>query len=180
MCDPVTASLVIAGVSAALTVNGQMQAAEQQKDAIENSARLQNETLAKQYEQMQKQGTDEVSQAARAAMIEQARMRVSAGESGVAGLTVDSIFGSSEFNAAEAIAGIQRNTYNAKDQSALEGRGMYSKNKSMANSIKQPDWLGAGLQVAGAGAANWDYLSAKWGGSQTQAPAPVVERSINR
>lgn len=178
MCGPVAIMVALTAASTAMNVYGQNQTAEAQADSIEDQARLQNEALEKQYEQMRQQGTDKVSEVAKQAMIEQARMRVSAGESGIAGSSVDSIMGESMFNAAEAVSGIQKNVRNGKDQSELEGRGMYAANKSKANSIKQPDWIGAGLQIAGSVAGNWNGLKAEMG-SGVQAPAPVVERSFN-
>lgn len=178
MCEPTTIMIGLSALSAGMGIYGQMETANAQADSLEDSARLQNEALEKQYEQQQKQGTEEVSQVARQAMIEQARMRVAAGESGIAGATVDSLMGNSAFNAAEAVSGIQRNVRNTKDQSVLEGKGMYAANKSKANSIKQPDWIGAGLQIGGQVAGNWDTLKAEWKG--TQAPAPVTDLSFNR
>lgn len=173
MCEPTTIMIGLSALSTGLAVVGQLENANAQADSLEDSARLQNEALEQQYDQMQKQGTEEVSQVARQAMVEQARMRVAAGESGIAGNTVDGIFGNAEFNAAEAVSGIQRNVRNTKDQSALEGKGMYAASKSKANSIKQPDWIGAGLQIGGQVAGKWGDLKAEWtkpatGGSGAQ------------
>lgn len=94
-------------------------------------------------------------------MIEQARMRVSAGESGIAGNSVDSLLGGSMFNAAESIAGIQRNTQNTKTQASYDAKGVHAQNKSQANAIKQPDWIGAGLQIAGGYYGNKDKIDAE-------------------
>lgn len=178
MCEPTSIMVGLTALSTVLAVKGQQEMAKQQEDSIEESARLSNETTQKQYNQIQEQNTDEVSQVARAAMVEQARMRVAAGEAGIAGNTVDAAMGNSEFNAAEAIAGIGKNTRNNLSQSYLNARAGDAQYKSQMNSIKQPDWVGAGLQIAGSVAGNYNSMKAGWTGSQ--APAPVEERSFNR
>lgn len=149
MCDPVTAMVALTAVSTGLGVYGQQQMAKQQMESLEDSARLQNETIREQYRQIEQKGTEDVSQVTRTAMIEQARMRVAAGESGIAGNTVDAVMGGAQFNAAEAVAGIGKNTRNTLNQAGLEAKANYARLQSQANSIKQPDWIGAGLQIAG-------------------------------
>lgn len=147
MCEPTT---IIAAVSAVAGLASQAKAASAQAEAIAQAQLASNEATARQYQQVQGQAAEQVSERAKEAMIERGRLRVFAGESGLAGVSVDRIINVSRFNEGSDMATIEANRRNTVDQVAMDARAGFSSNQSRMNSIKKPDLIGAGLQIAGA------------------------------
>lgn len=167
MCDPVTlsvASLAIGVASAGASFMQQsQQASAAEKSARENYAQ-QTEAIKLQYDQTNKQATDEMSVRAREAMIETARLRVLGGESGLSGGSNDRLVAESQFNLGTDIASIESNRRNSLNQLHQEGKSIRAGNQSNINTIKRPSLIGTGLQIAGAAVdakTTHSYLSGK-------------------
>lgn len=168
MCDPTmgiaTASLLVGVASSVAGFVQQGQQAKAQQKSVEANYAQQTETLKLQYDQAQKQSTDEMSQRAREAMIEQARLRVIGGESGLSGGSNDRIENESQFNLGTDIASIESNRRNYMKQLGEEGKSLGAGNQSQINQIKRPSLIGTGLQIAGSAvdaATTKKYLSGK-------------------
>jgi hypothetical protein len=152
------ASQLMLGMQAATAVVGyiqQSEAADAQESAVQANYAQQQDALNKQYDQTQQQAKQQVSERAREAMVERARLRVFAGEAGVAGVSSSRIEGISQMREGTDIATIESNRKNTLDQLYQEGKGVRAQNQSRLNSINRPSLLGTGLQIAGsvAGAA---------------------------
>lgn len=177
MCEPISltalgitagelaaASLAVGVLSAGASFAQQAdQASKTDKAAKENYAQ-QSEALKVQYEQTQKQATDDMSERAREAMIERARLRVIGGESGLSGGSNDRIENESQFNLGTDIASIESNRQNSMRQLKEEGKSLRAGSQSQINQIKRPSLIGTGLQIAGSAvdaATTQKYLSGK-------------------
>lgn len=165
MCEPTTAAIAIATMSAAqagLTYIEGTQAAKAQSEAIENSAKLQLETNAEQQQQITKQSIDEMSARAREATIERGRLKAIQGESGLMGNSQDRVMNESYFNEGTDMASIEGNRKASLKQSQLEAKGIASGAQSQMNAIKRPFLIGAGLQIGAAGVQGYtSYKVAK-------------------
>lgn len=143
-------------VSAASAVNnyyaGQAQA-KASSDAAWSNYYQQSATMAEQANQIAAQSNNEMSERAIQANIEQAKLRVAAGEAGVAGNLTDMWFRDSVMQESRDMASIEANKSNRLKQNALETQGLYARAQSSSNvaSSKAPSLLGTGLQIAGAG-----------------------------
>lgn len=154
MCEPIsimTAASLAIGVGSAVSgfVQQGQQAKAADKSAQENYAQ-QSEALKRQYDQTNKQATDEMSARAREAQIETARLRVLGGESGLSGGSNDRIENESQFNKGTDIAALESNRRNSLTQLYQEGRAIRGDQQARINSIKRPSLIGTGLQIAGA------------------------------
>lgn len=94
MCEPATVTAVIAGVMAvagaattAVSINAANNQAEAQVDAANKSAAADYISQTTQQDQVNQQAAQEKMQRAQQAMAERAKLRVTAGESGVGGLS---------------------------------------------------------------------------------------------
>lgn len=145
--------LIISAVSAVATYAQANQAANRQNSALAQAAIVNNEAATEQYRQIDAQATDNMSARAREAMIEQARLRVVSGETGLAGVSADRLTQESKFNEGTDLASIASNRTNTLNQAYLEARGGAASMQSKANSINRPSLLGTGLQIAGAAAS---------------------------
>jgi len=150
MCDPVTAAIVVGVTAVAGTtanVIGQAQAAKAQTKAI-------NAQRAVVREENRQQATGELFDQMRAARREQASIRTAAGEAGL-GLnsgSVESLLDDSamqmELQGSRTIANME-SKHRANEADA----------DSMLSRISSPTLLGAGLQIASAGASAWSGIS---------------------
>jgi hypothetical protein len=132
--------------------------------AIKTDYAQQTEALKLQYDQTQKQATDEMSERAREAMIERARLRVIGGESGLTGGSNDRIENESQFNLGTDIASIESNRQNSMRQLGEEGKQLRAGSQTQINQVKRPSLIGTGLQIAGSAvdaATTHKYLSGK-------------------
>jgi len=148
------ASFAVSAVSAVASyVGGQSQASAQNKAAWDNYNANQ-QIMAEQAQQIAASANNETSERKIQAHIEQAKLRVAAGESGVAGNLVDRFYQDSEMQEARDIASIETNKANRLKQNGLETQGLYARAQGQANeaSSNAPSLLGTSLQIAGAGA----------------------------
>jgi hypothetical protein len=152
MCEPTTLMLA---ASAIASVVGTAQAATAQQSALTASTN-------QQYKQINDQAAQEQSQHAIQTNAEQAKIRVAAGESGVGGASVAAQMMDVLFQQSYDTGLINKNRSNA-----LEAAQTGSQAK-MAE-IKQPDYLGAGLQIAGA----YSDMQTKAGKTFTGKPLPI-------
>src|SRR5688500_9871632 len=112
MCIPLAIAGATLAIGAASAVTSHMQQAKQAKAterAIQDNYAHQMESLNLQYDQTNKQATDEMSVRAREAMIESARLRAFSGESGLAGVSNDRMQNESAFNLGTDISSIESN-----------------------------------------------------------------------
>lgn len=153
MCDPTmglaTASLVVGMASSVGGFFQQGQQAKANRKALQSDYAQQMDTLQTQYKQTNQQATDEMSQRAREAMIERARLRVAGGESGLFGGSNDRIVNESSFNEGTDMASIESNRQNSLRQIEQEGRGIRAGSVSQMSRIQRPSLIGTGLQIAG-------------------------------
>lgn len=168
MCEPVTigttvitvgemVAVGVAATSAAVGYMAQQQAADDNRSAAEANYRAQMDQLQLQRQQINEQAADEMSIRAKTARSNLASLRVSAGESGIAGLTEDNLEREVKFNESQDIATIQKNRRNAMDQTSAQGAGIAAQTMGQVNSVRQPSLIGSALQVAQTGA----YLAAR-------------------
>jgi hypothetical protein len=167
MCDPISlsvASLAIGVASAGAGFIQQGQQAKSNRKAAQANYAQQSEALKTQYDQTNKQATDEMSVKAREVMIETARLRVLGGESGLAGGSNDRIENESQFNLGTDIAAIESNRRNTLNQLYEEGKSLRAGSQAQIRQVQRPSLIGTGLQIAGAGvnaATTHKYLSGK-------------------
>jgi len=146
MCEP-TAML---GLSIATTLLGLADTAQQAsaaQDAINADAANQAKAIEEQQAQISKNATDEMQARAQQGAIERGRLRAIQAESGLIGNTQDRIVGESYFNESTDIASIEANRKNEITQSNRQLQGVTTSTQSRLNAIKQPSYLGAGLQI---------------------------------
>ena|SRR6185437_13884103 len=167
MCDPITIagmSMVVGVASAATSFVQQGQQAKANDKAIKENYAQRTEALKLQYDQTNKQAADEMSVRAREAMIEQARLRVIGGESGLSGGSNDRIENESQFNLGTDIAAIESNRQNSLRQLGEDGKSLRAGSQTQISQVKRPSLIGTGLQIAGAAtdaATTHKYLSGK-------------------
>ncbi len=165
MCDPMSiavTSMVIGTASSVMGFVQQSQQASAQTKAIKANYAQQTEALKLQYDQTNKQATDEMSMRAREAMIESARLRAVSGESGLFGLSNDRIQNESAFNLGTDIASIESNRLATVKQLHQEGLETRANTASRINQITRPSLIGTGLQIAGTAVnAAGNYQAAK-------------------
>jgi len=163
MCEPVTiATAVGLGLGAAQTVSqvqGQKQQGKAQARAQANaSAAERNRYLQETASMRVQQGQEEVAAAqrinasARKAREARATARVSAGEAGVAGLSVDALINDltkeeAEFNFATQQQ-IEMNDVGRNMQLKNAGLGFSNNMLRINKPIEQPDYLGAAISGA--------------------------------
>lgn len=163
MCDIVTAAaLVVGGAQASMTISGQRQAAKAQAKVQRRAALAENDRLSKEYSSMRmSQAQERIAQAQRISAAQtrareaRATARVSAGESGVAGISVDALINDmtrqeAQFNFAEA----QQTRF--REQGLLFGmdnaaQRSYMNQLAINKPIEQPNYLGAILSGAQTG-----------------------------
>lgn len=147
------ASQLMLGAQVATSVLGFVQqrgAADAQAAAIQANHEQQMRAYEEQQRQNNAAAAQQMSERAREAMIERARLRVIAGESGLAGISTDRIENQSRFNEGYDIASIEANRSNSAAQLYNEARGLRAQSQSRLNSINRPSLLGSGLQIIGA------------------------------
>jgi len=173
MCDIITPAVMLAvGMSAASAgaqVHGQRQQAKTQAKVQKNASEAERQRYLQEVSSMRvQQGQEEVAAAqrvnesARKAREARATARVSAGEAGVAGLSVDALI--NDLTREEA-------NYNFATQQQLQmndvGRSMQLENAGLGftnnmlrinKPIEKPDYLGAALSGAQTGMSTYSTL----------------------
>lgn len=149
MCDPVSA--VIGAISVASTIGGQVAAnksAKAQVKAIHNQRALVRE-------ETRRTATNELFDQMRDMRRQQGRIRSSAGEAGL-GLTSGAVEGLL-FDTA-----MQMELQGDRTLANMESRHTANESEaaSMLSRIQKPTALGAGLQIAAAGASAWSGAEA--------------------
>lgn len=156
MCEPTTIAAVTLAVSAAAAGASYYQGQQNIQatgEAAARNAQIQNQALEEQRTQIGNQAANDITERARAAQIEQGKLRVIAGESGALGLTQDRLLQDSAFQAGTDIATIQSNRDSSLRQTDLTGLANYNQNTSIVNQAKNkaPTLLGTGLQIGMSG-----------------------------
>lgn len=152
MCDPISiavGSLAIGTASAGFGFIQQGQQAKMERRAVQDNYAQQMQTLQTQYAQTNKQAMEEMSIRARENLIENARLRAFAGESGLAGISNDRIQNESMFNFGTDISSIESNRQSSLRQLYREGRETRAGATSRINQMPRPSLIGTGLQIAG-------------------------------
>jgi hypothetical protein len=153
MCAPAliipAITLAVSAASATLSAKAQADTSRKQKQAVRNNYEQQAATVAVQNKQTQAATTENVSERSRQALRDSAAVRVSSGEAGVGGLSVLSLLDNAQFNAGYDATRMDRNGANRIEQNQRQLEGIRSGAKSSLNNITPPDYIGAGLQIAG-------------------------------
>jgi len=147
MCEPITAALtttqmIMGGLSAASAAAGALAAAQSgqaQADAIAEQA----DTKA---DQLSDQAGVQIGERVKQGRAERARLRVAAGEAGVAGGSFEATLLQSSFDQSEDTATIKKDTELKQDANVA------SRNAALSQT-RQPGALVTGLQIVGAGAS---------------------------
>lgn len=176
MCDPV--SIIGFGLSAASTMMGaqaqQAQADYQNKLAIANARNATQATL-NDYNQSALRDVQEEAAAAQKVQAQvdearalRARARVSAGESGVSGLSVDALDRSIAGDALGNITTINQNRAWTQQQSNMNKKALYTTGKSRTNEAASsmrsgPSAIGTALQIGAAGLDSYESYKARKG-----------------
>lgn len=154
MCDPLTIAAAVAAVasagSAVAAYSSGQAMVQATQDAANNDLALQLFQMNFQDEEVEKQAANDMNERAKAAQIEQGKLRVIAGESGALGITSDLLLIDSEFQEGMDIATIQANKISALKQSDMNKLSAYSSSQNAVNMAKNkaPTLVGTGLQIA--------------------------------
>lgn len=168
MCEPVTigttvitaGEMLAVGVAAASATVGymaQQSAADDNRASAEASYQAQMKQLQLQREQINENASDESSIRAKTARANLASLRVSAGESGIAGVTENNLEREVKFNESQDIATIDKNRRAAMAQTDAQSAAIAAQTMGQVNSVRQPTLIGSALTVAQTGA----YLAAR-------------------
>lgn len=163
MCvDPATASLILGGVSAAASFVGSNQQANAQARLIEESNRQNNAALAARQQEEFSQASEEMSDVAREALLERARIRAASAEAGVAGFTLDSLLGESSMAESQARGRIATGFQRTQDQLQRTGAQETTRSRSAA-AESESRRQNLGDLAAGLGTAYTNYKTARLG-----------------
>jgi len=169
MCDPVTIGIGMAVASAGTQIIGQQQQAKTQAKVQKNASAAERERYLREVSSMRtQQGQEQVAAAQRIqASTKKARearstARVSAGEAGVAGLSVDALINDLTREEADyRFANTQQtqmNNVNRDLQLGDAGLGFTNNLLRINKPIEQPDYLGTALSGAQTGLSTYSAL----------------------
>ncbi len=148
MCDLISiTSLALSAAGSAMQYQQQKDYAKQQTRAIQADVAQQMAATQLQQVQANTQASDQISERAKRARAEAARLRVISGEYG-GGLSADRLEAQALGDSAADIATIQQNSRNASAQLHQEALGLRSRGQSQINSLERPSGLGLGLNLA--------------------------------
>jgi hypothetical protein len=194
MCNPALAVAAITVASSAYSIhesNTQQnyaeavakQNAEMQNAAAEENYKLQNRQLNMQQLQESEATALEKHKQRLAVQREVATARVAAGESGVSGLSIDSLFADIIRQGANNMTTLDRNLADANDQRDIEKKAL--QNNTWAG-LQNPSFykgsngmLGAGLQIASSGLSAYSAAGGTFG-SGTKTPSYQKQLSSAR
>lgn len=155
MCEPTSVAmgvgLALSAASAAVGYQETKKNAQIQEDQIKQGYELQSQQLMDRYDQINGNASDQISDRAREARVELARLKVLGAESGIAGNSQAQIERESQFLAGSDMATIEANRSNALKQAQMEGKANALDTAARYSSIKRPSLIGSGLQIADAG-----------------------------
>jgi hypothetical protein len=130
--------------------------AQDQADAAEKSQlasyNSQMNQMQLQMQQQAEQTVDQMSERAMQAREQMARIRVAAVESGVGGASASRIEQAASIAESQDMATLGANRTSRTVQAQAEKDGIRAHTEGSLNQINRPSWIGAGLQIAGAGA----------------------------
>lgn len=150
MCEPVSIGMAI--ISAGAMVAQQVQVAGEARRAKKSETANflnQSKALNTRAEQVDDRAQMEKTERQKQAMIEQGRINVLQGESGLFGASHDYADTESMFNASFDIASLESNRRAEQEQLKYEGANLGISSRNRFNAIKKPDWIGTGLNIAG-------------------------------
>ena len=164
MCEPTTAMLALSVASTVAGVYGQQQQAKAQNAYNDQQAKNTMEAYRANLAQtnlMQSQehaaATQKVNENNRAAEAAKAKALVSAGESGISGLSVDTLLADLSGGQSRYNESVNQNYQNASMAIDNQRTNAQVNAASQINSLKtpqSPDYLGAALRI---GQATYDY-----------------------
>tara|TARA_R100000655_G_scaffold55506_1_gene93568 strand:- start:3764 stop:4279 length:516 start_codon:yes stop_codon:yes gene_type:complete len=170
MCTPLAAvSALVGGAQTISSVVGQRQQAEMQQQAQATASSQERQRYLAEVSAMRTQQQQEmvaraqrIQEANRKAMEARATARVSAGESGVSGLSVDALMGDLTRKEAEYTFSEQRQAEmtDVNRQIQLQESGIgFNRNMLRINKpIEQPDYLGSALGGIQSGLSTYSSL----------------------
>lgn len=169
MCNPIAIGLALGGAQTVSQISGQRQMAKAQEQAQANASKAERQRYLQEVSSMRvQQGQEQVAAAqrinesAKKAREARATARVSAGEAGVAGLSVDALINDLTREEAEYSFATQQQTQmnDVGRQMQLENAGLgFTNNMLRINRpIEQPDYLGAALSGAQTGMSTYSTL----------------------
>lgn len=167
MCDPVSIGLGVA--STATSVIGQQQAANAQRQSQANASKAERQRYLAEVSSMRLQerqsdvaAAQKLSESARKATEARSTARVSAGEAGVAGLSVDALINDLTRKEAEykATTTQQQSWNKASVNTQLDNAGLgFTNNMLRINKpIQEPNYLGAAVSGASTGLSAYSAL----------------------
>ena len=167
MCDPISIGLAVAQTGA--TIMGQRQAAKTQERAQANASKAERQRYLHEVSSMRiQQGQEQVAAAQRLqestkkAREARATARVSAGEAGVAGLSVDALINDLTRKEAEYNFNTQKQLQMSDVNRTLQlrdaGLGFTNNMLRINKPIEQPNYLGAALDGAQTGLSTYSAL----------------------
>lgn len=149
MCEPTTMMLGLSIASAGFQYISASQQADAMRSSQEASYNAQMQQMQLQRQQINEQASDQMSARAMQAQAAESRLRASAGESGLSGVSEDRNEAEVKFNESQDIATIDKNRRAQIAQAGANASGIQAQTQSAINSVRQPSLIGAGLQVAG-------------------------------
>lgn len=161
------ANAAVGIASTLLGASEQDKAARANKRAAKADAALQIQQLVMRQRQMQQNSARSIFMADLEARRADAITRVSAGESGVEGASVDMILADIERQRLQATTDEQQNLKNMNEQAGVERQGIYAQMRARINSVPESNPWATALQIGGH-LAN----SAAAVGSRLPTPAP--------
>ena len=167
MCDPISIGMAVA--STAMQVSGQRQMAKTQARVQANASAAERQRYLQEVSSMRvQQGQEQVAAAqrinesAKKAREARATARVSAGEAGVAGLSVDALINDLTREEAEYSFAtqqqLQMNDVGRSMQLQNAGLGFTNNMLRINRPIEQPNYLGAALSGAQTGMSTYSAL----------------------
>jgi hypothetical protein len=150
MCDPVSAGLAISALTTVVSVQSQAQSAKAQQNAINEGWLRDMEAANVQQQQINASSAERSFERVREARQEMASARVGAAESGIGGLLAGRLEAEPVTYAAQDLSTIETNRRAGIDQSLLDRDARSAKYRSAYAGVEKPNYLGAGLQIAGA------------------------------
>jgi len=150
MCDPVTiTTLAISAVSAAASYQGQRNAANLQQQQITANVNANQSALQVQQNQVNEQSTQQMSERAKAAMIERGRFLAISADSGLGGNAQSRGLNDIQFGESTDMATLEANRLDTSAQLNRDSVSQVRQGNQYLASIREPSLLGAGLQIAG-------------------------------
>ena len=169
MCNPVAAAIGLGVAQAGMQIQGQRQMAKTQAEVQRRASAAERQRYLHEVSSMRiQQGQEQVaaaqkmSESARKAMEARATARVSAAESGVAGLSVDALINDLTRKEAEYSFNVQQqiqmSDVNRQLQLRDAGLGFTNNMLRINKPIEQPNYLGAALSGAQTGLSTYSTL----------------------